>query len=184
MFLMLSRFLSLALFAAALALPARAADTPPPAQPAAKIDYKDAFLAFALDKAKTYSGALETTVSKAVDTATTEAPKVAEEYVRWRIWYHALHCAVPLILILGAAVIVLCLRRFPFDDCFETLGGTIRSFVGVGGLLFCLFAFFSLLVDDPPGARSRERAHLYSLVQVVSAPRIYVIEQVIDLAKR
>ncbi len=171
---------------------ASAADNPEsvkPAQPVAvpaapvKHDYGNEFLGFALEKAKLYSDKGEAAISKGVDLAIAESPGVFKEWITWRIWYHALHVAIPLLMItIGVFAFWRFARKHESTRAEHWFGGMIVSGFYIAGST--IFAFCSILVDDPPGTYPREKGHFYSLVQVVTAPRVYVIEQVVDLAKR
>ncbi len=167
-------------------LTASFAAEPQQAVPPVKVDYKDAFLQLALEKAKTYTGAVETAISKAVDVVATESPKLLEEWLKWRFWYHLLHCVIPLSFIaLFGGIAWWGNGNWSVDDALDGDHHSIRK-VGAGGCcaLACIFTFFSLFVDDPPSTRNAERGHVYSLIQVVVAPRVYAVESAIQLMKR
>lgn len=143
---------------------------------------RDSFLAFALDKAKSYTGKAEEAVSKAVDVASTEAPVLFKEWITWRIWYHALHVVLPLLMIAVCMLVAyLANRKARWDYGPDNLRAVLTIVGWTLSIIFSVFWFFSALVNDPPNTRDREQGHLYSLVQVCAAPRVYTIEQVAHL---
>ncbi len=165
----------------AFAVTAFGADVPPTtpapapiAAPASASPYRDAFLQFALDKAQKYSGAAEQAVSKAVDAATEEAPKLAAEFLRWRAWYHGLHMLFPMGLTLaGAGLYWWGMRKAKQGGGFDRgseWGFPIAIFGGIGLIAILLWA----IVDT--------NKHLYPFIQVITAPRVYMVEQVLHLA--
>lgn len=178
----MNRFLSL-LLALVMAAPLCAADTPPaaPVAPAvAKTEsYRDAFLSFALEKAKTYSGALEGAASKAIDVAKAEAPELAREWLRWKAWEHALYEVIPLML-LGAFVAL-----FLYNWSRFQMGGYRNGELVKGAFYHVVLSWFGVLGSAATAiALLVNLPHLFTLIQIWTAPRVYMIEQVIDLAKR
>lgn len=134
-----------------------------------KIDYKDAFLSFALEKAKTYSDKAEVAVGKAVDYTVKEAPEVAKEYLTWRAWYHGLHFLFPVLgSIILAIVFLLCFRKATWDNDGPSVYDILTIVTGVSNIF--MFTAVCLNID-----------HLYSFVQINVAPRVYMIEQVMHL---
>lgn len=176
----------------AVVAPSTWADTPaaspaPQAAPAtvAKVDYKDAFLGFVLEKAQKYSGTVEDTIGKAVDVAKTEAPVLAHEYLVWQAWYHATYIVLPLVLF--TVFFWTFLKQWPKwtvkitsggyykDDDWSLSKGSIGNVAAtiIGGIisLISFIAFFANL------------DHLLSFIQILVAPRVYILEQVIHLVK-
>jgi hypothetical protein len=140
-----------------------------------KRDYKDAFLSFALEKAEKYSGAAEIAVNKAVDAATEEAPQLAKEFIIWRAWMHGIKALFPMALL--AISIVLFLKQFPrwtlgYGDSLSA--GTPLNVIGsvVGGI-GCLVGFAITCLSG--------LGHFLNFVQILVAPRVYVVEQVMTL---
>ncbi len=176
----MNRLLSL-LLALVMAAPLCAADTPPaaPVAPAvAKTEsYRDAFLSFALEKAKTYSGAVEEAVAKGVDVASKELPETLTQWLKWRAWYNGVCAFVPPLFLIAFVLLqvwVWPLFEFGYRKCLTRgnelhVATSIAAWVGIAaGLCFTLIVSVSSFFD---------------LIQIWVAPRIYVIEQVIQLAK-
>ena len=177
-----------ALLVLALSVPSHAAETPlPPAattpavtapaaapqksSPPSLSQTRDAFLAFALDKAKGYTDKAEIAVSKAVDVVSQEAPLAAAEFLRWRAWMHAIKGLTPLLLgIIG--IVVFCWQWGKWKAHGDYLtSGTMGNVVATtaGGIV----SLISGVVFLAAGA-----GHVLSFVQISVAPRVYMIEQV------
>lgn len=139
-----------------------------------KRDYKDAFLAFALEKAEKYSGTAEQVVSKAVDTATKEAPLLAREFIIWRAWMHAIKGVFPIVLF-TVFLTLFCKQWGKWqDDGYGNLKkGTTGNVIAtvVGGIGSGVTGVASVICAD----------HILSFVQVLVAPRVYMVEQVLNL---
>ncbi len=158
--------------------PEKAATPPPVAPPAAKASYSDAFLGFALEKAKLYSGTIEETIGKGVDLAAKELPETMRQFLVWRAWSHGIKAFVPpIFLALFIALQLWQWPRFEFYYRERLVKGTelnvIASIVAWVGIVAS--GITSITVSAP---------NLMALVQLWVAPRIYVIEQVISFAKR
>ncbi len=154
-------------------LPAIAAEsTPAQTTPVPKVDYKDAFLSFALDKAKTYSGALENAVAKAVDTAVVETPILVKEYISWKLWKSGISAIFSLAIVLASIFYgVPKFYRMAKDSgnymSGQEVGGVFGTVGSVGlaigfSIAFCINAL--------------------TFVQILVAPRVYLIEQVMAMA--
>ncbi len=177
---MISRYI---LLIALLGVPAFAAEpatapvapTPAAAVPKVEINYKDAFLQFALEKAQKYSGAVEGAVSKAVDAATDEAPIVAHEYLHWKLWYHAMNAFAPMIALLACVgTFVWQWTKFDTNAYGHLTRGSPLNIVAtiLGGMGTVVFALMTCVWAIP---------NLMSFIQILVAPRVYVIEQVLHL---
>ena len=181
--LILAALLSVPLFAADVQ-PANATPAAPVAvtvaksNPPAWAETRDAFLSFALDKAKSYTGTAEQIATKAVDTAVAEAGPTAIEFLKWRAWMHGIK-AFTCILIFGIGLTLFCVqwRYWALGGyCGEQLvKGTAGNVVAtvIGGVV-ALISFLTFFASSPYG-------DLLSFVQIMVAPRIYMIEQVLHL---
>lgn len=137
--------------------------TQPQPTAAPKIDYKDAFLSLALQKAKLYSGKAEDALASGIDLATKTAPELAREFCAWRAWKHGLS-ALPGVLMSLFAIIAIPLgfragKRNEWED--------FPALLAVGGLS----GIMALCAMPAWGA------HILDFVQVLTAPRIYMLEQ-------
>jgi len=140
------------------------------AAPPSFAESRDAFLAFALDKAKTYTGKAEEVATKAVDTAIKEAGPTAIEFLRWRAWYHGLHVVLPLVgALFYFGIWGYWMRRAYKASAFDSWGIPLAMGGGTLGIFICVGVCVSIA------------DHLYPFVQILTAPRIYIIEQVLHL---
>lgn len=179
----LALILSALLFAAPV-LAAEPAESKPTAVETAasaapgKINYTDAFLGLALEKAKLYSGKAEDAIGKGVDIAMEEAKPTAVEFLRWRAWSHGIKTLFPpLFLGMFIALQLWQWPRFEFSYNERLIKGTelnvVASVVAWVGIATCSIG--TLVFSIP---------NFMSLIQLWVAPRIYVIEQVIELMKK
>jgi hypothetical protein len=164
-----------------------------------KVDYKDAFLGLVLQKAEKYSATMEnglgkavdmaqTAVSKAVDLAAEEAPILMREFLMWRFIQNLLHFIVPFVLFLISIIVFL--KNFPkWIDSFrddkagkrsnewrevdaqQVKNGLAGLVSGVCSLVTIMFVFSSF-------------SYLLVALQIHIAPRVYIIEQAIQLFKK
>jgi len=144
-----------------------------------KVDMKDAFLGFVLQKAEKYTEKTEAALGKAVDIAKEEAPELAREFIVWRACMHGIKAIFPLVII---CVIIACYIKIskllwgkheesPRDDWD---GGAIAFNIvgGVGGAVGIVFLSFLSFNNFLP------------FVQCLVAPKIYIIEQVLNLVQK
>lgn len=145
---------------------------------AVKVDTKDAFLAFVLEKAQTYTDKAETAISKAVDVVTAETPQLVREFLIWRMWMHGIKGIFPLVL--GVLFFVLFYKQYhnwgmDQHHAYFVKGNELNVvFTIVGGI----GASTSALIFACHGI-----SQLMNFVQILIAPRVYVVEQVIGLLK-
>jgi hypothetical protein len=174
--------LALAAFVLAF-VSARADDSaaqPPATQPqveqsAAKVSVQasteDAFLQFALEKAKQYTGVVEDAVSKAIDVASQEAKPMMEEYLRWKAWYHGAWACV------GGVIFVVPLFFFLlgiWGACHRWSEDAVIPLYLLGGIATVIGGIFGL---------GTMFGNLMSFIQIQVVPRIYLIEQLRELLK-
>ncbi len=134
-------------------------------------NYKDAFLALALEKAKSYSGTIENTISKAVDAVQVEAPLIVGEFLRWHLWKAGVSFGVNLFIL--SLVLVL------FYKITKWWNETADSDAQFGLVVLFLISIIPLVITSI-------NLFNYSLefIQILVAPRIYLIEQVMVLVKK
>lgn len=138
---------------------------------------KDAFISFVLDKAKTYTDKAEIAVSKAVDVVSSEAPLLVSEFLRWRVWMHGMSFFIPFVLMCcGFFMFFNFFDRWkmqPYGDALKE--GEVSDVVAtvVFGALFLINVIISIV----------SIGHLMSFVQVLVAPRVYLVEEVIKVLK-
>lgn len=164
-------------WALAAALPVFAAD----ASTTTKNDAsptKDAFISFVLDKAKVYTDKAEVAVSKAVDVVTTEAPLLVQEFLRWRLWMHGINTFLPIaFLILGFHLFFKQFSKWKMDQYENRLvEGTPANVIAT--VLSGILTLASLIVSI---AVSLD--HFTRFIQVLVAPRVYLVEEVIKVLK-
>jgi hypothetical protein len=131
---------------------------------------KDAFLQFALEKAKQYTGVVEDAVSKAIDVASQEAKPMMEEYLRWKAWYHGIIG----IGVVGGLVVFALVCGVSWIIVSQT---NSEVMFGVG-VVSTIGTFILVLLTASVGA-----SNLMSFIQLQVAPRIYLIEQLRELLK-
>lgn len=135
----------------------------------AKPEASDAFMKFLLSKAEKYSDKAESAVSKAVDIAMEEAPALAKEFLAWRAWKHGLYfAAINLLLISGIFLTYKGVKSIQADE-------EVAPALIVPGVCLSLFGITFFAVEG--------MSNLLSLVQIHVAPRIYLIEQAVNLVK-
>lgn len=160
---------------------AQAALNPPPALPdTTDWSAKDAFLHFVLSKAELYSGKVEDAVGKAVDVAGREAPKLVKEYLDWKLWEYGLDVAMWAVCVgLGVWAARFCYRKMLNASGDAKEGWTIGM---VASLVVTILGGLVSFIG-PEGSRGIF-GDLLSFIQILVAPRIYVIEQVLHAIKR
>lgn len=140
-----------------------------------KVNYKDAFLKFALDKAEKYSDKAEQTVVKTVDIAMKEAPELAREFLVWRAWKNGLtfltYLIMPFILGIICFKLVKTAQNAPSESGVEFVSVLCAAIFGIWTILMILV----LLIDG--------LSALMDLIQILVAPRIYIIEQLTNMLK-
>jgi hypothetical protein len=117
------------------------------------------FLSFVLQKAEKYSESVETGVSKAVDVIVEESPKVVEEFLVWRAWkagFIGFGCLG--IVIFGGGGLLFFFWRTDFWEASPIL------------IFFIFPAVFACV-------------YILEFIQIMVAPRVYIIEQAIQLVK-
>jgi hypothetical protein len=126
---------------------------------------KEVFMSFVLDKAKSYSGTMENSIAKAVDKVQEEAPIVMKEFLAWRLFRASLFAAIAFAFIIGLVILsVTCFKWAKEDDSL------------IFPALLCLVISvipFLVFID-----------HILQAVQIYIAPRVYLIEQAINLLKK
>ncbi len=143
------------------------------------IETRDAFLAFAFEKAKTYSEKAELAVSKAVDVVSSEAPEMLKEFLRWRACMHGLKGLAPIVLMgLSFWMYSYSWPRFKLNIFWEKIvKGEVHNVIfGWVGLVGIFAGFITMCVVG--------LHHFMSFVQILVAPRIYIIEQVTNMFKQ
>lgn len=138
-----------------------------------KTDYKDAFLNFALDKAKLYSEKGEAAVEKAVDTAMKEAPILANEYLKWKFLENSIKFAIPATI--GFLSLILCCFYIFRANKYGWESDDFFSFNCLMVFVFGLVILVTFLVIDFD--------NLYTAIQIQVAPRVYILEQVLHMVK-
>ncbi len=200
----MKKFISIALFAlfatVSNAAVAKKEANPeiPAVAPVQKADYKDAFLGLVLEKAEKYSSAFESglgkavdgaqaIVSKAVDVASEEAPKLMQEFLVWRFIDNVFGFALPFVLFLIFGSIAY--NYLPkWIDTFHTdaantysnkttVEDTKQVKYGLAGVIFTIAAIIT-------GAMSLTYiSNLKTALQIKVAPRVYIIEQAVEMYK-
>ena len=124
-----------------------------------KVSTSDQFLSFVLSKAEKYSEKAEEGIGKAVDAIATETPKVIEEFLIWRAWKHGMigFGCLGLFFLINGVGLYLCYR----NDCWEM------------SMFLTLTLFLLIPICE----------HILNFIQVIVAPRVYIIEQAINLIK-
>lgn len=154
----------LVIAAGLLSLPVRASEAPAetPKQEV-KVDYKDAFLGLVLEKTKLYSGKMENALGSGLELAQKEAPKLAYEYLRWKLLLSiTIFSANALVLIVASILICLGVKRNWGDGLF----GLMALVFGALPVMISIFYLCSSATD---------------IIQIKTAPRIYLIEQAASL---
>lgn len=168
-----------------MGLPAIAEDVknPTPEKPVAalveksKIDYKDALMSFVMKKAEKYSEAGEVAVEKGVDLAMKEAPILVEEYIKWRAFYHAMRFLIPLSIALGWLYFMAKgIKNANTKGWENERKNDLSGYGAVGVIAILIQAILSIVVLAHLG-------QLFSFTQIMVAPRVYILEQAIQLLK-
>lgn len=163
----------LAKVSAQASAPSAPVAAPAEAAPEGVLSSKDALLHFILTKADKYSGKIEDGIGKAVDEIERETPGLVKEWLRWRFIENAFYFIEPiLVAIILGLVALFCLSRWKAalkarTDPDGWIMGTI------------LPAIFSVIMVA--GGVCINMDNLLACVQIVIAPRIYVIEHVLKL---
>ena len=136
-----------------------------------KVSTSDQFLSFVLSKAEKYSEKGEEAIGKAVDLVMEESKPLAREFIVWRAWKHGMSFVIPLSFAFIAGVsLTYCLYRSKADGFTSDMHITFTVISG-----FCTFfggLFTMMNVNE-----------LFNFIQVIVAPRVYIIEQAINLIK-
>lgn len=157
----------------AFALPAFAAEETK--QEPAKTDYKDAFLKLALEKSKLYSGKVEDAIGQGVEMAKKEVPELAKEWITWRFYYHLWFVIMPIIVILVSVLVFgFCFYKSGKEGYGESGWGVLTIVTGFCGAIAIIMACAHLCCED----------HVIKLIQINTAPRIYMIEEVAKLIRK
>lgn len=130
-------------------------------------------LRFILTKAKEYTGKVEDGIGKAVDVAQREIGPTVEQFLRWRLWRHGIYAFSTLfgyLLILGAYAWFWRYSKTWHDD-FDQVCGRLVGTVVAGLMISISFSTTCL-------------PNLLSFIQILVAPRIYLIESVSQLIGR
>lgn len=136
-----------------------------------KAPIMNAFEAFILEKAKQYTGKAEEAIEKAVEIAEEEAPQVVREFLIWRAWFHGTN------LFFGSVFFVVFL--FYFSWSFKNIEPSRYSrwnktethmVISSAGL------FFSSI-----GALTFWTTNIFPFIQVIVAPRVYILEEVMKV---
>lgn len=164
------------------AKPAPADHSPPPAKTAvvASAAYKDPFLNMLFEKTKQYTGKAEDVIGKAVDAVSTEAPKLAEEYLRWRFWYHAISYAAIIALVCAGLFLVWLMTYFGRKSAVGRTGYHAGEWEDQWQFLTGLAVVLEII---PVIALFAGSSHLFSALQIQLAPKIYLLEQAAHLFK-
>jgi len=137
-----------------------------------KNNYQDAFLSFTLEKVKKYSEVGEQAIEKAIDSASKEAPILCEEYLRWNFWKNILKFLAPMcgFFIFGGIYIFIGQKiNWNLDD-HHFFGGIA---VIISAIVSCFFFLITLFSFDC----------LLTAIQIHIAPRVFLLEQVMNLVK-
>lgn len=131
---------------------------------------QDALLTFVLDKAKSYSGTIESAISKAVDVAKEEAPALVKEYLTWKAWEAGIYGFAPI----------------PFLIFFVLIAGYGWNHVndGESAWIFVSTLFGSIGVVVSFAITAVNVHYIMDFIQIQVAPRIYIVEQAIHLIKK
>ncbi len=118
-----------------------------------------------LEKAQKYSGKTEDVLGKAIDSAAKEAPEVVHEYLIWNFIQDGLYFVIPFLV--GSL-----LFGISFFLYKKKIGEELYSFFVVfGGASF----FASLIAFC---------FNIGEMVQIVVAPRIYILTQILNILHR
>lgn len=130
---------------------------------------KEEAMSFILDKAKEYTEKGEAAISKAVDLAMKETPKIVREFLAWRFWKHLIYGFVPIAVLASCLIVGVILIWIAEKFDLEEL-----AFIPIS--ILSVIALISLLVFFADGI-----ANLMSALQIHMAPRIYLIEEAAKL---
>ncbi len=120
-----------------------------------------------MSKAQLYSGKIETGVSNAIDLAQKEVPELVKEFIVFRTWKHAITALLFITLFVSGSVLVKkCVSR------------DWRNASGDVSIMAAIFVSSALLFIGIEIYRE-----CLNLIQVIVAPRVYMLEQVIELIK-
>jgi hypothetical protein len=126
------------------------------------VDTKDALMSFVLEKANTYSDKTEVAIGKAFDFAVAEIPLVMKEFLMWRT---VQHCFTFFIFSVVSTLIYFYFIRKCFGEQWRDDSDEVSM---VGGVVGTIAIFFMI------GAAICE---FLNMMQILIAPRIYLIEQ-------
>lgn len=126
-----------------------------------------------VSKAKSYGGKIEDGLSKAVDYGMTEIPIVVTEFLKWRLWRHGIYAFIPGAAVLAAIIAAIVLIGRANKDRWNSDG------------LCMITAIWSAatLVGGSVIVWNIVMPNLMSFIQILVAPRIYLLESLAHLVK-
>lgn len=139
-----------------------------------KSDIQNRFLELVYDKAVKYTEKGELALEKAVELVANETPILMQEFLAYRFFYHTITFSGVLVFIIVSFFVVLFLwwkwAKTEYDEYSNWAPAAIICgvIVLVGGAI----------------AIKQNSHHLMSAVQIKVAPRIYIIEQTVELFKK
>ena len=147
-----------------------------------KVNYQEAFLKLALQKAEKYSEKGEILAEKTVDLIMKESGPMVEEYIKWKIFDHITD-AIPSIvsLIIGMSMVGALYCSSKWQVGIEN--GRFDSVLAIFAMIFCLlFGILGTFASTHDGTSAVKDIKL--AVQASITPRIYIMEQVITVLKK
>lgn len=144
----------------------------PPATP--EVNYKDAFLSLVLRKAEKYSDKAEVAIGKAVDIASEEAPILLKEYIGWKLAASISYIALPFIFATVFWILLgVCKGKAQWtrDESPANASAFFVCVGWIGGIVSSIAFIITTIVNTA------------TILQLIIAPRVYIIQQAIDLIK-
>lgn len=136
-----------------------------------KSNVKDEALRFILSKAQKYSEKVENTASAMIDAAQKEAPETIKQFLVWRAVKHGLSFFMPFFILTSAFITFLVSAK---KANWQSNVFSMPHLVSVVSGIIMLFSTIGVAVNF---------TNLLSFIQVLVAPRIYLIEQVSALIR-
>jgi hypothetical protein len=136
---------------------------------------KEEFLSFILEKAKDYTEKGEQAIGKAVDAVTSETPDIMRQFIVWRACMHGIKFFAALIVIGIIIVTYYKVVRFLWrqEGYDAEMGAPMFAVLGGGAGLAGIIIMGTVFINN-----------LLPFVQCLVAPKIYIIEQVINLVQK
>ena len=114
-------------------------------------------------------------LGKAYDAVKEQAPQVITEFLRWRMFRSIVYIAIALSAFLVCMYIASRMKKYRFTESADDNFGRDIGIVTAGYWVLRLGSLFALFIVSVP--------NLLIITQILVAPRVYIIEYVIDLVK-